>query len=92
MLSGVLQSPRAVQVNIAIMRAFARLRAMLATHAELARRLEDLERKYDGQFAIVFAALRELMAPPAPERKAIGFHTGEQTHPPHAERRDLVPD
>lgn len=62
MLSSVLRSPRAVQVNIAIMRAFVRLREMLASHAELARKLDELERRYDDQFAQVFEAIRELMA------------------------------
>ncbi|MBK8036164.1 MAG: ORF6N domain-containing protein [Verrucomicrobiaceae bacterium] len=76
MLSSVLRSDRAVQVNIAIMRAFVRLRQMLSTNAELARRLEDMEKKYDGQFKVVFDALRQLMAPPpAPPKKEIGFHT-----------------
>ncbi|MBP7829406.1 MAG: ORF6N domain-containing protein [Kiritimatiellae bacterium] len=74
MLSSVLHSPRAIQVNIAIMRAFVRLRQMLSAHADLARKLEDLERKYDKQFRAVFDALRELMNPPAPPRKPIGFH------------------
>lgn len=69
MLSGVLNSPRAVQVNIAIMRAFVRLREILASHADLARKLDELERKSDEQFRSVFAALRELMTPPDPPRK-----------------------
>ena len=63
MLSSVLRSPRAVQVNIAIMRAFVRLRQLLASHEELARKLEELERRYDDQFGQVFDAIRELMAP-----------------------------
>ena len=76
MLSSVLRSPRAVQVNIEIMRAFVRLRQMLATHAGLARRLDKLEQKYDTQFRVVFDAIRELMAPPPePPRKRIGFHS-----------------
>ncbi|MBX7206672.1 MAG: ORF6N domain-containing protein [Verrucomicrobiaceae bacterium] len=76
MLSSVLRSPRAVQVNIAIMRAFVRLRQMLATNAELARKLEEMEKKYDGQFKIVFDALRQLMAPPpSGTKKEMGFHT-----------------
>ncbi len=64
MLSSVLNSPRAIQVNIEIMRTFARLRTMLAAHKELAWRLDELENKYDKQFAVVFAAIRELMEPP----------------------------
>jgi hypothetical protein len=76
MLSSVLHSPRAVRVNIEIMRAFVRLRQMLATHADLARRLDELENKYDSQFRMVFEAIRELMAPPPePPRKRIGFHS-----------------
>ena len=63
MLSSVLRGARAVQVNIAIMRAFVRLREMLATNAGLARKLQEIERKYDGQFRIVFDAIRQLMAP-----------------------------
>ena len=73
MLSSVLRSPRAVDVNIAIMRAFVHLRALLATHADLARKLAELERKYDGKFAAVFDAIRELMAPPERARPRIGF-------------------
>lgn len=73
MLSSVLNSPRAVRVNIEIMRAFVRLRQMLAAHADLARKHDDLERKYDRQFRIVFDAIRELMSPPEPKRKRIGF-------------------
>jgi hypothetical protein len=77
MLSSVLNSPRAIQVNIEIMRAFIRLRRMLATHEELARKLEELEQKYDEQFQVVFEAIRQLMAPPEPERRRIGFHSDE---------------
>ncbi len=74
MLSSVLHSPRAVAVNVEIMRAFVRLRVLLATHADLARKLEVLEQKYDGQFRVVFDAIRLLMAPGvATERKRIGF-------------------
>jgi len=73
MLSSVLRSQRAVQVNIEIMRAFIRLRQMLASNAELARKLDALEKKYDAQFKDVFEAIRQLMAPPEPKRRAIGF-------------------
>ena len=74
MLSSVLRSRRAVLVNIEIMRAFVRLRQMLASHADLARKLDALEKKYDAQFRAVFDALRELMNPPQPgERRRIGF-------------------
>jgi len=74
MLSSVLRSDRAIRVNIGIMRAFVRLRQMLATHAELARKLKELEKKYDAQFKVVFDAIRELMTPSEPRKKgAIGF-------------------
>jgi phage host-nuclease inhibitor protein Gam len=63
MLSSVLHSQRAVQVNIEIMRAFVRLRQMLQQNTELARKLAALERKYDGQFKMVFEAIRDLMTP-----------------------------
>ncbi len=75
MLSGLLNSPRAIAVNIGIMRAFVRLRLMIASNIDLARKLAALERKYDAQFKIVFDAIRELMTPPAPAKKGeIGFH------------------
>ena len=74
MLSSVLSSPRAVQVNVEIVRAFVRLRRILSTHEELARKFLALEKKYDTQFRVVFDALRELMATPAPpKRRQIGF-------------------
>ena len=74
MLSSVLNSERAIEVNIAIMRAFVRLREMIASHKDLARKLDDLERKYDSQFKMVFEAIRQLMLPPAITKKPrIGF-------------------
>ena len=73
MLSSVLRSARAIQVNIEIMRAFVRLRRMLASNTELARKLAALERKYDTQFKVVFDAIRELMTPPSVRRRPIGF-------------------
>ena len=74
MLSSVLRSDRAVLVNVEIMRAFVRLRRLLITHADLARKLEELEQKYDAQFRVVFDAIRELMAPTATAKKPrIGF-------------------
>jgi uncharacterized protein YjcR len=76
MLSSVLRSQRAIQVNIEIMRAFIRLRRMLASHVELARKLDALEKKYDAQFKQVFEAIRQLMAPPEPKRWPIGFRKG----------------
>ena len=73
MLSSVLRSKRAIHVNIEIMRAFVRLRRLLASNAALARKLARLERKYDAQFKVVFDAIRELMTPPEPKRLPMGF-------------------
>jgi len=79
MLSSVLHSKRAVQVNIEIMRTFVQLRQILATHTDLARKLSTLEKKYDTQFKAVFDAIRELMAPPRPKKKhPIGFVSGKK--------------
>ena len=78
MLSSVLRSKRAVRVNIEIMRAFVRLRQILASHKELARKLEELEKKYDAQFKVVFDAIRELMTPPEPKRRRIEFLPGQK--------------
>lgn len=76
MLSSVLSSPSAIRVNIEIMRAFVRLRQMATSNADLARKLNALERKYDGQFKIVFAAIRELTEPPIKKRsRRIGFRS-----------------
>lgn len=77
MLSSVLHSKRAVHVNIAIMRAFVRLRELLASHAELSRKLDELEKKYDKQFAIVFHAIRQLIQPPEKSKREIGFRVRE---------------
>ena len=73
MLSSVLRSPRAVRVNIEIMRAFVRLRQLLSTHVDLARKLAELEQKYDKNFRVVFEAIRQLMIPPEKPRQPIGF-------------------
>jgi len=73
MLSSVLNSSRAVQVNIQIMRTFAKLREIISQHKDLARRLDELEKKYDAQFKIVFDAIRQLMASPEPKKRPIGF-------------------
>lgn len=73
MLSSVLRSPRAIAVNIEIMRAFVQLRRMLDSNADLARKLAELERTYDGQFKVVFEAIRQLMTPPATSQRQIGF-------------------
>lgn len=80
MLSSVLNSERAIHVNIAIMRAFVKLREILATHKDLARKLEEMEKKYDAQFKVVFDAIRKLMAPPPePKKRKIGFVVRERT-------------
>jgi len=81
MLSSVLNSPRSIQVNVEIMRAFVRLRRQLESNAELARRLDELEQKYDQQFRIVFDAIRQLMIPPDPPRRRLGFPTGAPDPP-----------
>jgi len=73
MLSSVLNSKRAVEVNIMVVRTFVKLRKMIATHKDLTRKLSELEKKYDGQFKVVFNALRQLMAEPQPKEKKIGF-------------------
>jgi hypothetical protein len=73
MLSSVLNSSSAIQVNIQIMRTFGRLREMIASNAELARRLDDLEQKYDAQFRVVFEAIRKMMQPEEAGRREIGF-------------------
>jgi len=75
MLSTVLNSERAILVNIGIVRAFVKLRQMLASNTELSRRLDELESKYDKQFRVVFDAIRRLMATPARGRKEIGFRS-----------------
>jgi hypothetical protein len=79
MLSGVLKSARAVAVNIAIMRTFVKLRRMLESNEEMAKRLNELESEYDEQFSLVFEAIRELMIPPEPEKRPIGFHVREES-------------
>jgi len=75
MLSSVLRSQRAVQVNIEIMRSFVRLREMLASNRDLARRLNELEKRYDAQFKAVFDAIRQLIAPPVASKRRLGFRT-----------------
>lgn len=73
MLATVLKTPVAVHTSIQVVRAFVQLRQLLESNAELARKLDGLEKKYDGQFKVVFQAIRELMAPPEPTRRKIGF-------------------
>ena len=92
MLSSVLNSPRAIQVNIEIMRAFVRLRQLLSSNASLARKLAALERKYDRKFKIVFDAIRELMTehtPTRPAHREIGFHTIPRLKPPRIKAKKL---
>jgi hypothetical protein len=73
MLSSVLKSKRAIAVNIEIMRAFVELRRVLSEHKDLAKRISELDERYDGQFQVVFDAIRNLIAPPEPPRKRIGY-------------------
>lgn len=73
MLSSVLRSSRAVQINVAIMRTFVRLREMLATHEELRRKIDAMEKRYDARFQAVFDTIRQMLATPVPARKPIGF-------------------
>jgi len=74
MLSSVLRSQRAVQVNVAIMRTFVRLREMLSTHEDLRRKIDAMEKRYDARFQAVFDAIRQMLETPNPMIKAIGFH------------------
>jgi len=81
MLSSVLNSDRAIEVNIEIMRAFVRLRRILSGHKDLARKLEELERKvgaHDQQIQAVFQAIRQLMAPAEPKKRKMGFLVEER--------------
>jgi len=79
MLSSVLNSRRAIHVNIEIMRAFVRLRKMLASHVELSRKLEELEKKYDSKFKVIFDILKRLMEPPDKKKRPIGFLRKDST-------------
>jgi len=81
MLSSVLNSDRAIKVNVEIMRAFVRLRQILASNKELAKRLDELEKKYDAQFKVVFDAIRQLMTPSEPKKRPIGFLVEEAKVP-----------
>jgi len=78
MLSSVLHSPRAVQVNIAIMRAFVQLRTLIESHKDLSEKLAVLEKKYDVQFRVVFDAIKQLVTPPLPTKRRIGFTAEEK--------------
>jgi len=75
MAAMVLNSPRAVDMSVHIVRAFVRLRELIASNKELAKRLDELEKKYDSQFKVVFDAIRELMTPLPPPPRRIGFRT-----------------
>jgi len=77
MLSSVLRSPQAVAVNVAIMRAFIRLRKLALSVEELSRKIDDLENRYDDQFRAILEALRHLLSQPDPPRRQIGFHADE---------------
>jgi hypothetical protein len=91
MLSSVLNSERAIEVNIAIMRAFVRVREVLATHKDLARKLDEIENKlgqHDAQFQAIFEAIRQLMtAPPEKPKGRIGFRSGHETQVPHSRNK-----
>jgi phage regulator Rha-like protein len=88
MLANVLNSERATQTSVQIVRAFVRLRQLLSSNAELARKLESLEKKYDTQFRVVFDAIRQLMTPEPPKRREIGFHVKhDEDDKPKAKRK-----
>ncbi len=87
MLSSVLRSERAVQVNIAVVRAFVKLREMLSTHKDLARKLDELEQRYDAQFKVVFDAIRQLMSQPEKPKRQIGFQVKESAAHYRTKRR-----
>lgn len=87
MLANVLNSERAAQTSVMVVRAFVRLRQLLSTNAELARKLESLEKKYDAQFKVVFDAIRQLMSPPAKPKREIGFHVKYDDDKPKARKR-----
>jgi phage regulator Rha-like protein len=81
MLANVLNSERAAQTSVMVVRAFVKLRQMLASNAELARKLAAMEKKYDAQFKVVFDAIRQLMSPPAEPKREIGFHATHDDEP-----------
>jgi phage regulator Rha-like protein len=87
MLANVLNSERATQTSVMVVRAFVRLRQMLASNAKLARKLAALENKYDAQFKVVFDAIRQLMSPPAKPKREIGFHVKYDDDKPKAKQR-----
>lgn len=77
MAATVLNSKQAVAMSVYVVRAFVKLREMIASHKDLAKRLDELEKKYDSQFKVVFDAIRQLMAPPETKKKKIGFRREE---------------
>lgn len=87
MLANVLNSERAAQTSVMVVRAFVRLRQWLSSNAELARKLEAMEKKYDAQFKVVFDAIRQLMSPVETKRKEIGFHVKHDHEKPKARKR-----
>ena len=87
MLANVLNSERAAQTSVQVVSAFVKLRQMLASNAELARKLAALEQKYDAQFKVVFDAIRQLMSPPEKPRREIGFHVKHHDDKPKAKKR-----
>jgi hypothetical protein len=87
MLANVLNSESAANTSVMVVRAFVKLRQMLATNAELSRKLEALEKKYDTQFKVVFDAIRQLMSPPARPKREIGFHVKYDDDKPKAKKR-----
>ena len=87
MLANVLNSERAAQTSVLVVRAFVRLRQLLSSNTELARKLESLEKKYDAQFKVVFDAIRQLMSPPAKPKREIGFHAKYDDDKPKAKKR-----
>ena len=86
MLANVLNSESAANTSVMVVRAFVKLRQMLASNAELARKLDAMEKKYDAQFKIVFDAIRQLMSPPEPKRREIGFHVKYDDDKPKAKK------
>ena len=87
MLANVLNSERAAQTSVMVVRVFVKLRQMLASNAELSRKLDTMEKKYDAQFKVVFDAIRQLMSPPEKPKREIGFHVKPDDDKPKAKKR-----
>jgi len=90
MLANVLKSERASRTSVQVVRAFVRLRQLLASNAGLARKLDSLEMKYDAQFKVVFDAIRKLMSPPETKRREIGFHVKHEEDKPKPKGRPSI--